>query len=113
LWPCDADSLAVAAEATLGGLGFPLDMALDTANSRLYVAHELAPKYGAVSLIDTADMSVQLTRWGDLSEPSSVPIPSPWTIVRGSSIWAWRTACYSSIPPRWTPKAAKLCPFGK
>jgi YVTN family beta-propeller protein len=41
----DADTLAVTARVTLGGLGYPLDLALDEANGRLYVAHELAPKY--------------------------------------------------------------------
>jgi len=61
----DADSLETIAEVALGGLGYPQDLALDTATHSLYVAHALSPKYGALSVIDTASMTVRRTRWGN------------------------------------------------
>lgn len=65
----DADTLETLGQAALGGTGYILDMALDAVNGRLYVAHTLSPRYGGVSAIDTADMTVTATRWGDLQQP--------------------------------------------
>ncbi|MFH1085140.1 MAG: hypothetical protein V1772_05210, partial [Chloroflexota bacterium] len=60
----DLATLAVRGVATLGGLGYPQALALDASSGRLYVAHALSPKYGAISVIAAADMSVLATRWG-------------------------------------------------
>jgi len=65
----DAETLAPLAEVALGGLGYPLDLALDSAAHRLYVAHALSPKYGALTLIGTSDMTIRATLTGNLEEP--------------------------------------------
>jgi len=67
----DADTLALEGQVALEGLGYPRDLALDVATGRLYVAHALSPKYGAISAIDLADMSVVATVWGDQERPLS------------------------------------------
>ena len=61
----DANTLEPVAEVALGGLGYPLDLALDATGERLYVAHALSPRYGAVSVIDTSKMVLLATRWGN------------------------------------------------
>lgn len=65
----DAATLAPLDEVSLTGLGFPQDLALDDVTQRLYVAHALSPKYGALTIIDTATMSIIENRYGDLAEP--------------------------------------------
>jgi DNA-binding beta-propeller fold protein YncE len=67
----DADTLALEGQVALEGLGYPRDLALDVTTGRLYVAHALSPKYGAISAIDLADMSVVATVWGDRERPLS------------------------------------------
>ena len=54
----NADTLEPLGETQLAGLGYPQDMALDSAAERLFVAHALSPKYGALSVVDTRTMSV-------------------------------------------------------
>ena len=54
----NAETLASESSLALGGLGYPLDLALDSSGEILYVAHSLAPKYGALSVIKTGDMSL-------------------------------------------------------
>jgi uncharacterized repeat protein (TIGR01451 family) len=65
----DTETLETVGEVTLGGLGYILDMALDAQHGVLYVAHMLSPRYGAISRIDTDQMVVTVTRWGDLEQP--------------------------------------------
>ena len=65
------DTLALEGQVALEGLGYPRDLALDVATGRLYVAHALSPKYGAISAIHLADMSVVATVWGDQERPLS------------------------------------------
>ena len=65
----DGVTLDVLGEVTLGGLGYPLDLALDPTENRLYVAHALSPKYGAISAIDTAHMTLVATLWGNPERP--------------------------------------------
>lgn len=67
----DADTLGLEDQVALEGLGYPRDLALDATTGRLYVAHALSPKYGAISAIDPADMSVVATVWGDRDRPLS------------------------------------------
>ena len=61
----DADHLDLLGEVALGGLGYPLDLALDGEAGRLYVIHALSPKYGAISLVDAAHMTLLSTLWGN------------------------------------------------
>jgi len=67
----DADTLHLVGKVRLEGLGYPRDFALDVAAGRLYVAHALSPKYGAISVIDVANMSVLATLWGNQESPLS------------------------------------------
>ncbi|GAF82144.1 unnamed protein product, partial [marine sediment metagenome] len=67
----DAGTLRPIDQVVLGGLGYPRDLALDGAAGRLYVAHALSPKYGAISAIDVADMSIIGTVWGNEERPLS------------------------------------------
>jgi uncharacterized repeat protein (TIGR01451 family) len=60
----DAETLASESTLALGGLGYPLDLALDSSGEILYVAHALSPKFGALSVIKTGDMSILRTLWG-------------------------------------------------
>lgn len=65
----DAVTLRTLGRVELEGLGLPQDLALDTGAQRLYVAHALAPKYGALSVIDTASMTVVADLWGSPDVP--------------------------------------------
>lgn len=65
----EAETLALQDEVALNGLGFPLDLALDASASRLYVAYALSPKYGALSVIDTTDLSLVATVSGNRQQP--------------------------------------------
>jgi len=60
----NAETLASESTLALGGLGYPLDLALDSSGEILYVAHALSPKLGALSVIQTRDMQLQKTLWG-------------------------------------------------
>jgi DNA-binding beta-propeller fold protein YncE len=65
----DETTLEPVGSVSLGGLGLPQDMALDAAAGKLYVAHALSPKYGALSVVDTASMAVVATLWGSPQQP--------------------------------------------
>ena len=65
----DADTLETVGEVTLEGLGLPQDLALDATANKLYVAHALSPKYGALSVIDTTSMTLLTTLWGNAEQP--------------------------------------------
>jgi DNA-binding beta-propeller fold protein YncE len=65
----NADTLETVGDVTLGGLGYPQDLALDATSNKLYVAHALSPKYGALSVIDTAGMTLLTTLWGNPEHP--------------------------------------------
>jgi uncharacterized repeat protein (TIGR01451 family) len=65
----DADTLEPLGEVTLGGLGLPRALALDAAARRLYVAHDLSPKYGAVSVVDTGTWRVIADCTGTWARP--------------------------------------------
>jgi len=61
----NTETLATESTLALGGLGYPLDLALDSSGEILYVAHALSPKYGALSVIKAEDMSLLGTLWGN------------------------------------------------
>jgi len=65
----DSSTLEPIGSVKLAGLGYPRDLALDDERGRLYVAHDLSPKYGALSVIDVNSLSLERTRWGTLEEP--------------------------------------------
>lgn len=65
----EAETLALQGQVDLSGLGFPLDLALDAPANRLYVAYALSPKYGALSVIDTTDLSLVDTVSGNRQQP--------------------------------------------
>ena len=65
----DADHLRLLGEVALGGLGYPLDLALDVKANKLYIVHALSPKYGAISLVDAARMISLFTLWGSQERP--------------------------------------------
>lgn len=53
----NAKTMDLIGEVRLGGLGYPLDLALDAQAGKLYVAHSLTPKYGALSVVDVESLS--------------------------------------------------------
>lgn len=65
----DADTLEPLGQVALGGLGLPRALALDAEAHRLYVAHDLSPKYGAVSAVDTEAWRVVAERTGTWAQP--------------------------------------------
>ena len=65
----DADTLEPLGRVTLGGLGLPRALALDAEARRLYVAHDLSAKYGAVSVVDVDTWQVLADRSGTWSRP--------------------------------------------
>ncbi len=65
----DAVTLRTLGKVTLEGLGLPQDLALDADAQRLYVAHALAPKYGALTVIDTASLGIVGDLWGSPDVP--------------------------------------------
>jgi len=65
----DADTLEPLGQVALGGLGLPRALALDAEARRLYVAHDLSPKYGALSVVDTEAWRVVAERTGDWEQP--------------------------------------------
>ncbi len=65
----DADTLEPLGQVTLGGLGLPRALALDAEARRLYVAHDLSPKYGAISVVDTEAWRVVAERTGTWAQP--------------------------------------------
>ena len=65
----NADTLDPVGEVALEGLGYPQGLALDALANRLYVAHALSPKYGAISAINTVDMTLSATLCGDRAQP--------------------------------------------
>jgi len=65
----DADTLEPLGEVALGGLGLPRALALDAEARRVYVAHDLSPKYGAVSIVDTETWRVIADRTGTWARP--------------------------------------------
>ncbi|NLS77741.1 MAG: DUF11 domain-containing protein [Chloroflexi bacterium] len=54
---------------SLGGLGFPLELAVDERGGRCYVAYALSAKYGAIAAVDLATGRVQDIRQGDAGWP--------------------------------------------
>ncbi|NLG27845.1 MAG: hypothetical protein GX557_08025, partial [Chloroflexi bacterium] len=58
------DDLATLAGVRLRGLGLPQDLAVDTVAGRVYVAHALTPKYGALTVLDAATLAVVAERTG-------------------------------------------------
>jgi hypothetical protein len=69
LLACNADTLEPLGQVTLGGLGLPRALALDAEARRLYVAHDLSPKYGVLSVVDTATWQVIAERTGTWTQP--------------------------------------------
>jgi DNA-binding beta-propeller fold protein YncE len=65
----DSTTLEIIDETVLAGLGYPSELALDVAGARLYVAHALSPKYGALSVVDTGTMTVIGQRSGNPDLP--------------------------------------------
>ncbi|NLD71120.1 MAG: hypothetical protein GX649_00220, partial [Chloroflexi bacterium] len=64
-----ADTLEPVVEVPLGGLGYPQGLTVDPESGRLYVAHALAPKYGALTAIDLDSLAVVGTLTGDHRAP--------------------------------------------
>ncbi|MBN1400229.1 MAG: hypothetical protein JXA74_05290, partial [Anaerolineae bacterium] len=60
----DLDTLDIKGQVPLEGLGYPLQLAHDATTQRLYVAYALSPKYGALAVIDTTDLTPVATLWG-------------------------------------------------
>jgi len=69
----DAESLDVLGTVTLGGLAYAHDLTLDASGRHLYVTHDLSPKFGALSVVDTDTLRVLDTMTGDYEEPLTEP----------------------------------------
>ncbi len=69
----DAVSLRVVDRVALGGLGYVHSLTLNASGTRLYATHDLSPKYGALSMIDTGEMKVVDRLTGDHQQPLTEP----------------------------------------
>lgn len=65
----EADTLEPVGSVVLAGLGYPHDLALGAEGRELFVTHDISPKLGAVTVIDTDDLAITRTREGDLIDP--------------------------------------------
>jgi len=65
----DGATLELRDELQIPGLGYPTDLEMDVGGSRLYVAHNLTPKFGALSVIDTESWTLLDTLSGDYAQP--------------------------------------------
>jgi hypothetical protein len=68
----DLDTWDVRGQASLEGLGYPLQLAHDATTHTLYIAHALSPKYGALSAMDTTDvrdLTLLTSLWGYPEQP--------------------------------------------
>jgi len=93
------DDLTVTAEARLGGLGYPTDMALDANHKRLYIVHSLSAKYGAVTAIDAADLSRPTTRWGNREE-SLLGVSAVGIDADGDQVYVKHSSGITAVDPK-------------
>ena len=95
----DGETLEPLGEVALGGMGFPQGLAVDPIAGRLYVAHALAPKYGALTAVDTATMTVVATLRGDHRAPL-VGARQVWARPGGERLYLATSAGLATIEGR-------------